>query len=151
SLQSSVERHYSDLAERTSDALGNVALVQSFARVEAEVIGVKNVVTKLLSAQMPVLSWWAVVAVLTRAATTLTMLAIFIVGIWLYMQDQTSIGQIVTFTNFAGMLVIRLEQCVGFANRLFLDAPRLKEFFDVYDTSPEVTDTPGAIDPGRVR
>src|SRR4029078_11758266 len=36
-LQSSVERHYSSLAERTSDALGNVALVQSYTRVEAEV------------------------------------------------------------------------------------------------------------------
>src|SRR5436190_6987168 len=65
SLQSSIERHYSDLAERTSDALGNVALVQSFARVEAEVIGLKNVVAKLLGAQMPVLSWWALAAVIT--------------------------------------------------------------------------------------
>ena len=32
-----------DLAERASDALGNVALVQSFARVEAEVTGLRNV------------------------------------------------------------------------------------------------------------
>jgi len=35
-LQGTVERHYSNLAERASDALGNVALVQGFARVEAE-------------------------------------------------------------------------------------------------------------------
>jgi len=151
SLQSSVERHYSDLAERTSDALGNVALVQSFARVEAEVIGLKNVVAKLLGAQMPVLSWWAMAAVLTRASTTLTMLAIYIVGISLYIKGLTTIGQIVTFTGFAGLLVTRLEQAVGFATRLNLDAPRLKEFFDVYDTVPAVRDRPDAIDPGRVR
>jgi glucan exporter ATP-binding protein len=151
SLQSEVERHYSDLAERTSDALGNVALVQSFARVEAEVTGLKNVIAKLLGAQMPVLSWWAITAVLTRASTTLTMLAIFIVGIWLYIKGQTTIGQIVTFTNFAGMLVTRLEQAVGFANRLFQDAPKLREFFEVYDTEPAVRDSPDAIDPGRVR
>ena len=48
-MQSSVERHYSDLAERASDALSNVALVQGFARVEAEVWcdkadGVKTIV-----------------------------------------------------------------------------------------------------------
>ena len=36
-LQSSVERHYSDLAERASDTLGNIALIQSFTRLEAEV------------------------------------------------------------------------------------------------------------------
>src|SRR5260370_41580789 len=38
-LQRSVEGHYSSLAERASDALGNVALVQGFAPVEAEVSG----------------------------------------------------------------------------------------------------------------
>ena len=40
--QSAVERHYGDLAERASDALGNVALVQSFSRVDAEVIGLQE-------------------------------------------------------------------------------------------------------------
>jgi glucan exporter ATP-binding protein len=150
SLQSSIERHYSDLAERTSDALGNVALVQSFARVDAEVIGLKNVVAKLLGAQMPVLSWWALAAVITRASTTLTLLAIYIVGIFLYIHSLTTIGDIVMFTSYAGLLVTRLEQAVGFANRLFLDAPKLKEFYDVYDTEPEVRDAPDATDPGRV-
>jgi ATP-binding cassette subfamily B protein len=149
--QSAVERHYSDLAERTSDALGNVALVQSFSRVDAEVSGMRDVVAKLLGAQMPVLSWWAVTAVLTRASTTLTMLAIFVVGISLYMQGLTTVGEIVTFTSFAGLLVTRLEQAVAFAHRLYLDVPRLKEFFDVMDTVPSVRDQPDAIDPGRVR
>ena len=51
---------------------------------------------------MPVLSWWAICAVLTRASTTLTMLSIFVVGIWLNMNGQTTVGEIVTFTSFAG-------------------------------------------------
>lgn len=56
-LQNSVERYYSDLAERASDTLGNVALVQSYTRVEAEILGLRQVVDRLLGAQMPVLSW----------------------------------------------------------------------------------------------
>ncbi|MEA2983585.1 MAG: ATP-binding cassette, subfamily beta-glucan exporter, partial [Alphaproteobacteria bacterium] len=146
--QSAVERHYGDLAERASDALGNVALVQSYARIEAEVTGLRNVVGKLLGAQMPVLSWWAICAVLTRASTTLTVLSIFVVGIWLNIHGLTSVGEIVTFTSFAGMLIVRLEQAVGFANRLFQDRPRLIEFFEVADTVPAVRDRPDAIDPG---
>jgi len=46
---------------------------------------------------------------------------------------------------------VRLEQAVGFANRLFQDRPRLKEFFEVVDTVPSVRDRSDAIDPGRVR
>ena len=34
---------------------------------------------------------------------------------------------------------------------MFLDAPKLKEFYDVYDTEPEVRDGPDSIDAGRVR
>ena len=77
-LQRSVERYYSDLAEHASDTLGNIALVQSFTRVEHEVRALRNVVDQLLGAQIPVLSWWALVSTLTKAATTLTMLAILI-------------------------------------------------------------------------
>ena len=106
-------------------------------------------VRELLGAQMPVLSWWAVTAVLTRASTTLTMLAIFVVGISLYMQGLTSVGEIVTFTSFAGLLVTRLEQAVAFAHRLYLDVPRLREFFNVLDAVPAVHDRPDAIDAGR--
>jgi ATP-binding cassette, subfamily B, beta-glucan exporter len=40
---------------------------------------------------------------------------------------------------------------VGFVNRIFMDAPRLVEFFEVLDTVPAVRDQPSAIDPGRVR
>ena len=150
-LQSQVESHYSALAERASDALSNIALVQGFARVESEVSSLRGVVDRLLSAQMPVLNWWAIIAVLTRSATTLTMLSIFLLGIYLNMQGTATIGQIVTFMNFAALLIVRLEQVVGFSNRVLLDAPRLREFFAVLDTVPAVRDRPDAIDPGRVR
>jgi len=149
-LQTSVEKYYSDLAERASDALGNVALVQSFARIEAEVMGLRMVVERLLGAQMPVLSWWAVVTVLTRASTTITLLAIFVVGTWLFFQGLTTIGEIVMFMSFATMLVGKLEQVAGFINSVFMVAPRLQEFFDVLDTVPAVRDDPHAVDPGRL-
>ena len=103
-LQSSVERHYSDLAERASDTLGNIALVQSFSRLEAEVAELRLVVERLLSAQMPVLSWWALANVLTRTATTLTVLAIIIVGTLLTINGHATVGEMVTFMNFARTL-----------------------------------------------
>ena len=150
-LQGAVEGHYTALAERTSDALTNIALVQGFSRVEAEVMSLRSTVNKLLAAQMPVLSWWAMIAVLTRSATTLSMLAIFLLGIYLNTQNKATIGEIVTFMNFAGLLVMRLDQVVGFSNKVLIDAPRLREFFDVLDTVPAVRDRADAVDPGRLR
>src|SRR5438270_172622 len=58
-LQSTVEGYYSDVAERTTDTLGNIALVQSFARIEMEVSGMKKMGEEVLRAQIPGLCWWA--------------------------------------------------------------------------------------------
>ncbi|MFZ2017348.1 MAG: glucan ABC transporter ATP-binding protein/ permease [Methyloceanibacter sp.] len=151
SLQRAVERYYSDLAEHASDALGNVALVQSFTRVELEVRSLRNVVDRLLGAQIPVLSWWALVSTLTKAATTLTMLAILILGIVLFSRGATTVGGIVMFMGFAGMLIQRLEQAARFSSRLFMDAPRLREFFGVLDMSSGVRDRKRAVTLNEVR
>jgi ATP-binding cassette subfamily B protein len=119
--------------------------------VETEVSGLRTVADRLLAAQFPVLSWWAVLAVMTRAATTFTVLAIILFGTWLYLRNLVSIGEIVTFMAFAGMVIARLDQAVNFANSMALDAARLREFFDMLDTVPSIHDRPDAIDPGRLR
>ena len=149
-MQNEVEAHYTDLSARASDALGNVALVQSFVRIDAEVQGLRFVADKLLAMQMPVLSWWALVTVITRASTTITVLAIFTVGIALHQQGLTTVGEIVMFVSFATMLIQKLEQVVSFINNVFMEAPRLQEFFNVLDAVPSVRDRPDAIDTGRL-
>jgi glucan exporter ATP-binding protein len=149
-MQSDVEQHYSDLSARASDALGNVALVQSFVRIDAEVQGLRSIANQLLASQMPVLSWWALVTVITRASTTITVLAIFAVGIALHQRGLSTVGDIVMFVSFATMLIQKLEQVVSFINSVFMEAPRLAEFFNVLDAVPAVRDRPDAIDTGRL-
>jgi ATP-binding cassette subfamily B protein len=149
-LQQQVESHHSDLAERASDTLGNVALVQSFARVQHEVDSLKGISQRVLSAQLPVLSWWAVMTMLTRSATTLTILCIVVLGAWLFTMNLITVGEIVTFIAFAGLIIGKLEQVVSFINKLAMDAPKLRDFFEVLDTNPLIRDSADAIDPGRL-
>ena len=86
----------------------------------------RRLIDQLLAAQIPVLSWWAVVSVVIRASATLTLLGIFILGAWLHMRNLASIGEVVTFMNFATMLIARLEQVVGFVNELFLQSAKMR-------------------------
>jgi glucan exporter ATP-binding protein len=151
SLQQTVESFHTDLSARAADALGNIALIQSYTRTEAEVSSMRRVVEMLLEKQLPVLSWWALVAVATRAATTITVLSIFLVGVWLYTHNLTTIGEIVTFVNVSALFIGKLEQTASFANRLVTDAPRLQEFFEVLDSAPSVRDKPNALEMPRPR
>jgi ATP-binding cassette, subfamily B, beta-glucan exporter len=149
-LQGSVERYHSTLAEHASDALGNVPVIQSFTRNEAEIRSLHGIIQNLLNAQIPVLSWWAFVNMATRASSTLTVTAIFLFGTVLYLQGMASIGEIVTFMSLATMLIGRLEQSVGFINGLFLQAPKIRDFFDVLDTTPSVASRMSARDAGKL-
>lgn len=149
-MQDSVEGYHSELAEHTSDAIGNIPVIQSFTRVQAELSHLRSVIDRLLQAQLPVLSWWALVSVATRASSTITVTSIFLLGTWLHVHDMASIGDIVTFVGYSTLLIGKLEAAVGFVNQLFMQAPKLREFFDVIDTIPHVQDRPNAADAGRL-
>ena len=106
-LQHQVELHNTSLAERASDVLGNIPVIQSFTRAEEETDAMRGLSRTLLAAQMPVLSWWAMAVVFGRAASTITLLLIFVLGTLLYLRGVGTIGQIVMFMNFANMLIAR--------------------------------------------
>jgi glucan exporter ATP-binding protein len=150
-LQGSVDLLHSDLAERVSDVLGNVPVIQSFTRIADEAGALRALIDRVLGAQLPVLSWWALAAVATRASATLTLLAIFVTGIWLDIEGLATIGEIVTFMSLATSLIGRLEQNVAFVNMTVTQAPKLAQFFEVLDTRSSVADRPGAAAVGRMK
>jgi ATP-binding cassette subfamily B protein len=150
-LQAEVEEYHSELAGRAGDALGNVHLIQSFVRLAIEARDMRRIIGRTLAAQYPVLNWWAVLSVLTRAASTLTVILIFVLGTWLYTRGEASVGQIVSFMGFAAMLIGRMDQASGFVARVFFQMPGLADFFRVLDTRSTVIDKPNGIDLGRAR
>ena len=148
--QARVEAYHSALAEQAGDALGNILLVQSFVRLAAEARKLRDAMDQLIAAQFPVLNWWALLTVLSGAASTITLIAIFALGTWLHLHDRATVGEIVTFMGLATQLIGRVDQAIGFVNRLFFHAPRLAEFFAVLDTPSTVVEKSTAIAFNRV-
>ena len=149
-LQHQVEQHNSGLAERVADSFANVAVIQSFTRIGSEARSLRAVIDSVLTAQMPVLSWWALAAVATRAASTLTLVSIFVLGLNLHFDGLATVGEVIAFMSLATGMIARLDQLVAFSNALFLQTPKLRDFFAVLDTVPVVDDRADARDPGRL-
>jgi len=150
-LQAEVEDYHSQLASRASDALGNIHLIQSFVRLAVETSEMHRVIGRTLAAQYPVLNWWALLSVMTRTASTLTVIAIFVLGTWLYTKGEATVGQIVSFMGFAAMLIGRMDQASGFVSRIFFQMPALADFFRIIDHQSTVPDKPNGLDIGRAR
>ncbi|HZF77791.1 MAG TPA: glucan ABC transporter ATP-binding protein/ permease [Acetobacteraceae bacterium] len=142
--QGTVEGLQSQLAGNAQDALSNVVVVQSFARMQNEARLFGDIVRQVIAHQFPVLNWWAVVAVLTRSAATITVIAIFVLGTVLHLRGQATVGEIVSFMGFATLLISRMEGAVGFVSRLVFQLPALRELFEVMDAQTTVPERPGA-------
>jgi glucan exporter ATP-binding protein len=152
--QRQVEQLNREISERSGDVFGNVMVVQSFARVRDEAAALRQLVAQVLNAQYPVLRGWAWAAVANRAASTLTVIGLFVLGVQLHGKGEISVGAIVSFVGFALMMIGRMEQLAGFISDLFFQAPALANFFEVLDTrsplqeradAPDLQITRGAV------
>lgn len=151
SAQLQVGKFHTQLAEHASDTIGNLPVVQSFTRVQAELGALRSLSQQYLDAQLPVLTFWAVTSVATRAAATLTVSAILVVGAWLALHQQLTLGELVTFISLATMLISRLDATVAFISSLFQESTKIREFFEVIDTQPSVREAPDAKTATRFR
>ncbi|KAB2919473.1 MAG: glucan ABC transporter ATP-binding protein/ permease [Hyphomicrobiaceae bacterium] len=142
--QAAVEQYHNNVYGRVGDVLGNVTVVQSYGRFTFEMQAMRTIMAELLSAQYPVLTWWGLLTVLTRTAATIAFVAIYAVGAVLVGRGQTSVGEIVAFVTFAGLMIGKLDLLSGFAVRIFQYAPTLRSFFDLLDATEGVREKPDA-------
>ncbi|MFT4198695.1 MAG: glucan ABC transporter ATP-binding protein/ permease [Pseudoxanthomonas sp.] len=142
--QRQVEQLHGAISERAGDVLGNVPVVQVYTRLQAEAEAIRQMARRALAAQYPVLRGWAWLSVANRAASTLTIVAIFALGAQLNAKGEVTVGGIVTFVNFALLQIGRLEQFAGFISGLFFQTPSLADFFGVLDAEATVKEDPAA-------
>jgi ATP-binding cassette subfamily B protein len=142
--QAAVEQHETALSSRVVDVIGNVMVVQSYARLQAEADALRGLSRDLLSAQYPVVTWWGILTVMQRSAATLTMVVIFIAGAILVGRGELTVGQIVSFVAFATLLINRLDQLSAFVVKVHQQAPTLTALFELMDEKAGAEDRSGA-------
>lgn len=146
--QAQVERHNSGVFGRVGDVLGNVTVVQSYTRLEDEMRAMREMMDALLTAQYPVLTWWGLLTVLTRAAATIAMVLVLSAGAVLAARGEITVGEIVAFVAFANLLIGKLDQLSGFVAAVFRQVPTLRGYFDLLDARSQVIEAANAIDLG---
>lgn len=143
--QAQVEQHHQAVSSRIGDVIANVGVIQAYMRAPTEGADLRSMTARLLGAQYPVLSWWAVLMVMTRGASTLAMVSLFATGALLLAAGRVTVGEIVSFIGFAGLLIGRLDQLSASFARVFVQAPTLQGLFDLMDTRQEFADAPDAV------
>jgi len=143
--QRAIERYQNDVSTRLSDVIGNVSVVQSFTRLVAEKSAMRDLMAALLHARYPVLTFWGVLTVLQRSAATLSMVAMFSLGAWLVARGELSVGEVVSFANFAALLIGKLDQVSSFLARVSGTLAPVGNYFQLLDEQPQPAEIPNAV------
>jgi glucan exporter ATP-binding protein len=139
-----VDQLHQDVSGRITDVVANVTVVQVYANLAREAQGLAEIARRCLEAQYPVLNWWAILNVLTRAASTLAMALIFCVGATLAIAGRITVGEIVSFAGFAALLIGRMDVLSSAIARLFSGAPSLEALHKLIDEQAGPADDPRA-------
>lgn len=131
--QTAVETHHHCVFDHINDSISNIAVVQSYNRIEAETNALRRYATDLLRAQNPVLNWWALASGLNRMASTISMMVVLLLGAFLVAKGEIRVGQVVAFIGFAQLLIGRLDQLSGFIHMAASSHAKLEQFFTLYD------------------
>lgn len=148
--QASVEGHYHRVFNLVTDSINNVTVLQSYNRISEETRTLKEFTRDLIKAQNPVLDWWAVAAALHKLASTISMMAVLLIGAYLVTHGDLRIGDIVTFTGFAALLIGKLDQISAFVNQVSDARARLTDFFKLEDSFNEAEEPRGMRDLANV-
>ncbi|MEO5325824.1 glucan ABC transporter ATP-binding protein/ permease [Mesorhizobium sp. CC13] len=144
--QATVERHHHQVFSHVSDSVSNVAVLQSYNRLGQETESLRSYVRALITAQNPVLDWWALASALHRLSSTVSMIVVLLIGAYLVTRGELRIGDIVAFTGFATLLISRLDQVSNFANQIFDARAKLEEFYRMEDSATDYREPEGLRD-----
>ncbi len=148
--QAAIESYNSKVYGRVGDVIGNVTVVQSFARLKAESEAMRDLMSQLITAQYPVLTWWGILNVLQRAAATTALVAVFTLGALLVRRGEMTVGEIVSFVAFANLLIGKLDQVSSFVTSVFRQGPVLRSYFALLDEQNAIAEPADAKPLGTV-
>jgi ATP-binding cassette subfamily B protein len=144
--QETAATQHNAFSARVGDVFSNVSVVQSFNRLTLEARALAEIIDKVIAAQFPVLTWWAVTTVLTRGAATLTIVSLFALGSVLHEAGKISVGDIVVYIGFSTLLIARLDQLAQCISRLVLNTAKVRQFFEILDERSTLTEAIEAPD-----
>jgi ATP-binding cassette, subfamily B, beta-glucan exporter len=140
--QAQVERHHIKAFSHVTDSMGNISVLQSYNRIEEETRALQTYAKQLLDSQYPVLNWWALASGINRMAATISMIVVLALGSYFVTHGEMNVGQVVSFTGFAALLIGRLDQISAFVNQIFAARAKLEDFFEMeasaaYEVEPK--------------
>jgi glucan exporter ATP-binding protein len=128
------------IGERVGDLFANVMVIQSYLRVASEMKMIRNMLENVLRVQYPVLRGFALASIAQRTASTLTVVMIFALGVYLNGIGEITVGGVVSFVGFAMLMLGRLEQLAYFVSDLYRQTLPIGRFFAVLDTCDSTQD-----------
>lgn len=145
---------YTDVADinaRVEDNIGGIRVVQAFANEEheKELFAVNNLryrKSKLRAYNIASYSWS-----LSYLLTRITSLFVLVCGAWFIFHDDLTTGSFVGFLLLLNVLFRPVEKINAVIETYPKGIAGFKRYLEIIETAPDVADSPGAIEVGRLR
>jgi ATP-binding cassette subfamily B protein len=140
-----------DVAQLVDEAVGGVRVVKAFGQEGRELRQVAAAAGVLYGARMRTVRLRAAYQPVLETIPVLGQVAILALGGWLALRGRLSIGTFLAFSTYVAQFVAPARQLAGILTIGQQARAGVERIFALLDLRPQITDAPGAVDPGALR
>jgi ATP-binding cassette subfamily B protein len=137
-------RRAGSLSAVTEEGLGNIALVQSLNREDAELRRYRHEAQRIMDAEMATTRIRAVFSPISDLIELLGAMAVLSGGVWLLSRGELTLGELLAFVTFLGRLYSPMRELSSLSGTVFSAAAGAERVLELLAERPAVADRPGA-------
>jgi ATP-binding cassette subfamily B protein len=143
------DEKWSELSGVAYDVASNISIVKSFTIVKNEIKRAWELNVDAYEKQKTPVKWWGITIGFSQFMGLVTNLTVFVLGGYLFLQGEVTIGDIVMFVGFSSILVNIFQSSFWVLIDFYRQQEKIRIFLDLLEEKPTIIDSKKAKTMGK--
>jgi len=149
--QKIADEKWTELSGLAYDTASNISIVKSFTIIKNQIKKAWNLNLEAYNSQIKPVKWWGVTIGFSYFMGLITNLIVLLVGAYLFIQGEVTMGELIMFIMFSSILVGIFQSSFWILIDFLRHKEKINIFLDLLDEKPSIVDSPKAREVNKVK
>jgi ATP-binding cassette subfamily B protein len=143
--QKEADELWSNVSGIAYDSISNIFLLKSFLLKDGILSKIAKKANKAYKAQVEAIKWWGFISGFSRSVGLILNVIVFFLGGILYTKGEMTIGEIIMFVSFSGILINSFNSIFWNINEYLWQREKINFFFNLTEEKPKIVNSDNII------
>ncbi|MDD4074299.1 MAG: ABC transporter transmembrane domain-containing protein [Candidatus Pacebacteria bacterium] len=143
--QKEADEQWSHVSGIAYDSISNIFLLKSFLLKDSILNKISKKAKKAYESQVEAIKWWGFISGFSRSVGLILNVIVFFLGGILYTKGEMTIGEIIMFVSFSGILINSFNSIFWNINEYLWQKEKINFFFNLIEEKPKIVNSDNII------